>query len=141
MAGAGALMALADTRAQDRPLGRRAVTAASVAQVAALAPGVSRAGAVLTALRLSRVSRELAWQHTLQTSLPVTAGAAAFTLARADHLLVRRLLPALAVGAPASAITSAAVVSRVPRVRLHRVALYRLGLAAVIAGQARGRRL
>lgn len=140
MAGAGALMAAADRRPETSPLAARARTAASVAQVAALLPGVSRGGAVLTALRSSKVPRGQAWRHALHTSLPVTAGAAALTLARADRALVRRVAPALAVGAPAAAVTSAVLVSRVSAVRLDRIALYRLGLAAAIAAEQRRRR-
>ncbi|MCW2608357.1 MAG: undecaprenyl-diphosphatase, partial [Frankiales bacterium] len=92
LAGAGVLLGLADLRPQDRAVGRHEAALAGLAQVAALAPGVSRSGASLTALRASRVPGPDAARFSLVLSLPVTAGAAGYALLRAD----RRALAALA---------------------------------------------
>lgn len=140
MAGAGVLLGLADRRPQARGLTAGAHVAAALAQVVALAPGVSRGGATLTAMRALGVRRDQAYGHSLRMSLPVTAGAAALTLARADRALVRRLLPSLAIGAPVAAVTSAVVVRHVSAVRLGPIALYRLSFAAVVATEVRRRR-
>jgi len=62
------------------------VAAAAVAQVPALAPGVSRTGATLTALRARGLDRASAYRLSLLLSLPVTAGAAALTAVRGGAL-------------------------------------------------------
>ncbi len=113
-------------------VGPRATAAAAVAQVAALAPGVSRAGATRTALRLLQVERRAAERFSLLMSLPVTAGAAAWTLARAD----RPASGELAVGVPLAALTSAAASTVLDRRGVHTTtvaALYRLAVAAAVA--------
>lgn len=135
LAGAGIALWAADLRPQDRPLDARAVVAASVAQVVALAPGVSRAGATLTALRLARVERKEALRFSTLMSLPVTAGAAGLSLWRA-----RGLAKGAAVGAPVAAVTGFAasrVLSRRADLLPPGAALYRLGVAAAVAVRLR----
>jgi len=143
LAGAGAALALADRRPQDRSVGPREAALAALAQVAALAPGVSRSGAALTALRAGRVGRTEAERFSLLMSLPVTAGAAALTLARSDPAQRAALAAPLAVGVPAAAVSAFAVVRLRARRGAHPVftfALYRLALAAVVLGTSRRRR-
>ena len=109
----------------------RQAALAAVAQCAALVPGVSRSGAALTALRAAGVPRAPAERFSLLMSLPVTAGAAGLTLARA-----RSVPPGAVAGAVAAAIAGAvatrALLAR-PGRPLRGAALYRLGLAAVVA--------
>lgn len=137
LAGGATLLWLADGRPQDHALGDREVAVAALAQVVALAPGVSRSGAVLTALRALRVPREQATRHSRLMSLPVTAGAAALTLARADRSV---LAAPLLVGAPAAA-TAALLAARHAQARPYRrgtgAALYRVALAAAVVAQRR----
>jgi undecaprenyl-diphosphatase len=109
--------------------------AAALAQVLALAPGVSRSGTVLTALRARRVGRSAAERHALLTSLPLTAGAALLPLVRADRGVLRELAPLLAAGVPAAALggaAAAAVRRRRPGRSATAAAVYRLGLAAAV---------
>jgi undecaprenyl-diphosphatase len=113
---------------------RQAALAAGM-QVAALVPGVSRSGATLTALRAAGVDRAEARRFSLLMSLPITAGAAALSLARADRSALRELGPALAAGTLAAAVAGAAATTahrRRPGRSLAGAALYRLGLAAVV---------
>lgn len=132
MAGAAALLALADRRPQDRPVRAREGLLAGLAQVAALAPGVSRAGASATALRAARVGRAEAARFSLVLSLPVTAGAAGYALLRADRRALHDLRGPLAVAVPAAAVAAALAVRRAPS-GLRGPALYRLAFAAVVA--------
>ena len=160
LAGAGALMWWVDARAAPRtpvhqprpslmitsntPGGSDVImrvtwgqaTWAALAQVAALVPGVSRSGATLTALRAAGVDRAAARRFSLLLSLPITAGAAALSLARADRDALRALGPGLAAGI-ATAAVSGAVAATADRARPDRsltaAALYRLGLAATVA--------
>lgn len=139
LAGAGVLLALADRRPQRHPVGPREAALAAVAQVLALAPGVSRGGATTTALRAAGVGREDAVRFSLLMSLPISAGAAGLTLVRADRDLLRRLGPALAAGAPAAALAAALAVTRVPAAVLGPAAVYRLVLAATVAHRLRAK--
>jgi len=136
LAGAGAALWAADRWSpHDRPVGPREAGFAALAQVAALVPGVSRSGATLTALRLAGVERAAAERFSLLMSLPVTAGAAVLTLARADRASLRALGPSLTTGAVAAALAGAGAARAVQR-RPGRTAtipaLYRLGLAVVV---------
>ena len=116
---------------------------AALAQVVALAPGVSRSGATLTALRAAGVDRDPAQRFSLLMSLPITAGAAGLTLARADRVTLKALGPATGVGALCAALAGAAAAHRQAR-RPGRSAagpaLYRLGLAAAVAWRLTRRR-
>ena len=143
LAVAGLALALADRRPGDRPVGPREAALAALGQVAALAPGVSRSGAALTALRAAGVGRAEAERFSLLMSLPVTAGAAALTLARADGAQLRSLSRPLAAGVPVAAATAWAAT----RLRLWRpahpvftFALYRLAVAAGVLITSRRRR-
>lgn len=118
----------------DVPTG--AAAAAALAQVAALVPGVSRSGATLTALRASGVDRAPARRISLLMSLPITAGAAALSLARADRAARRQLGPGLLAGVVAAAVSGAAAATldrAHPARPLTGAALYRLALAAAVA--------
>ncbi len=64
-------------------------------------------------------------------SLPVTAGAAGLTLARAEPPVLRALAGPLAAGLPAAAVAAAVAVRR-PFRSLTGPALYRLALATVV---------
>ena len=99
------------------------------AQALALVPGVSRSGAVLTALRLLGVERAAAQRFSLLMSLPVAAGAAGLTLAQN-----RSLPPGWVPGALAAAVAGAVTARLVPPGRSAAVpTTYRLGLAAAVA--------
>ena len=140
---AGLALAVADRRPADRPVGTREAAVAALAQVTALAPGVSRSGAALTALRGAGVRRDEAERFSLLMSLPVTAGAAFLTLVRSDREQLRALARPLAAGVPAAAVagfTAVRLVDRRGGAPLAAVALYRLGLAAVVLTTSRRRR-
>lgn len=133
LGGAGLLLWAADRRPQDRPVGGRELAWAGAAQVAALAPGVSRAGATLTVLRLCRVPRAQAVRTSMLLSLPVTAGAATVSCLR-----VRPATEVL-VGAPMAALLAAALGARARASRslLSGSALYRLALAGAVLRRLR----
>lgn len=149
LAGAGALLWAVDRRAQGRSpvlepacgtVGRRHAALAAFAQVPALAPGVSRSGATLTALRASGVDRVTAERFSLLMSLPVTAGAAVLTLARADRATLRGLAPSLVAGSGCAVLAGACAATalrRRPGRSAAGPALYRLLLAAAVAGRVR----
>ena len=142
---AGALaMALADARAADGTRAGGEPThcdglAIGLAEAAALAPGVSRNGAALTAARARGFSRPEAHALSWQAALPVIVGASVLKGVR----VARHGLPAggptlLAVGGASaflSTIVSARVLSRpgCDRRSLLPYALYRGLLAAVVA--------
>lgn len=139
LAAGGALLWLADRQPGNvAAAGPPELAAASLAQAAALVPGVSRQGATLTALRLLRVERAEASVVSLLMSLPVTAGAALLPLARADRPQLRALAPLLAVGVPTAAV-SAALSARVwrhgPDGSVPAAAGYRVALAGVVAAR------
>lgn len=134
LASAGALLWWADACGGDeRDVGAREAAAAGLAQVVALVPGVSRSGATLTALRLAGVEREAAQRFSLLLSLPVTAGAAALTLARTPRSRAAAAVRLLAPGAVAAAVAGATTVTALDArgdALIRAAALYRLGLAA-----------
>ena len=138
LAAAGALMWWVDAR-PGRPalaeVGPRETAYAALAQVAALVPGVSRSGATLSALRAAGVDRAPAQRFALLMSLPVTAGAAALTLARTRGG-ARTAAPGVATAALAGAVT-AGLQARRPGRPVTAAAVYRLGLAAVVARRLR----
>ncbi len=133
LAGAGALMWLADRRPEDRPLAGRHTTAASFAQVLALAPGVSRSGASITALRSLRAPRQEAVRFSLLMSLPVTAGAGLLTMARARK--APEVGPALVAGL--ASYGAAKALERASYRLVTAAALYRAGVAALVAVRLR----
>ncbi len=140
LGGAGVLLWWADRRPTDRGVTARATAAAAAAQVLALAPGVSRLGATLTALRLARVRRDEAQRHSLLLSLPITAGAAALTLARTDRAGLRALAPSLCAGLPVAAVTSALTTRALLRrgaAPITAATIYRLAVSAALTRRTR----
>lgn len=111
------------------------VRAASLAQVAALAPGVSRASATLTALRARGVDRDQALRTSLLMSLPVTLGAAGLTAVRGRQ--APPLLPTAVAGATAYA--AAGRVRATDRFVAGSV-IYRLAVATAVAVRLRRER-
>ncbi len=141
LAAGAAAMLWADTRPQQRGPGDATPAdglALGVAQAAALAPGVSRNGATLTAARARRFTREHANLLSRTVALPVIVGA---TLLKGTRLRRRGVTPELrrAMGAGvaasfASTLASQRLIGVVERDRaLWPYAAYRLGLAAVVA--------
>ena len=131
LAASGAALLVADRRPSWRAVSPRDVTVAGVAQVAALAPGVSRAGATLAALRAREVTRDDAFRTSLVMSLPVTVGAAALTAARSRR--TPSLVASLIAGA-ASYVTARRVTGS-PRLYTGSSA-YRVGLAAAVLARS-----
>jgi undecaprenyl-diphosphatase len=134
--------------AADRRGGRRTTPnrgdhlAVGVAQAAALVPGVSRAGAALTAGRMRGLSRPAALTLGLQAALPVTVGAIALKGTRmAQDGIPAGTGPAMLAGALASLASAAAGRGVLRRVRDTRsyapLAAYRVafGLAAIVLGE------
>jgi undecaprenyl-diphosphatase len=114
-AGSLALVA-ADRRHGARPAraaGAADALALGAAQACALWPGVSRSGAVLAAARARGFSRPAAWTLARETAVPVLVAASALKGARA----LRRGadLRALACGAGAAALSTAAALRAGPR--------------------------
>lgn len=143
---AGALLLAADRRPADRPRPCAADhLAVGLAQVAALAPGVSRAGAALTAARLRRLERPAAASVARRSALPITAGAAALKGARlARSGFPRELRAPFAAGAGAALVTglaSAGLARRLDRSGSYTpLALYRMILGTVALGSLAQRR-
>jgi len=131
-------MALADRRAggpgreagQARPLDGLAL---GIAQALALAPGVSRNGATLTAARWRGFSRASSQQLSWAAGLPVMAGAGA-----ADALLVLRGGRARDVrallGGAGAAFLSTRLSARVLAARLERCALWPYAIYRCLLG-------
>jgi undecaprenyl-diphosphatase len=139
LAGA-ALMVLADRRPQLRGRGEANALdglALGLAQAAALAPGVSRNGATLSAARLRRFSRDQANLLSRTVALPIIVGA---TILKGGRLARRGVAPglraALAVGVAsslASTLASQGLIRLVERDRvLWPYAAYRSSLAALV---------
>ena len=133
---AGVALWAADRRPSEQPLTASALNVAALAQVAALAPGVSRSGAALTALRAHRVNRADALQHTLHSSLPIALGAAALTAVRARKS--PEVLPTLA--AAATAFGTARAVKGGSQRLITTAAIYRLAVAGLTAVHLRRER-
>lgn len=132
LAAAGLTLALVDRRPASQQVGPGDVTAAGLAQVAALVPGVSRSGATLLALRRRRVRRDDALRTSLVMSLPVTIGAAGLTAARSRRTPapVPTLLAAVAAYLTARRVQGSS--------RLYTgSAVYRVGLATAVAVRLR----
>jgi undecaprenyl-diphosphatase len=133
LAGAGALLWAADRRPQSRGVGAREAGAAALAQVVALAPGVSRSGATLTALRALGVRRRDAARFSMLMSLPVTVGAAGLTIARSRQLPA----PVPTALAAVAAYGTAMGTNRASRRFLTGAAVYRAALAVAVAVRLR----
>jgi len=110
LVGGSIALVAADRRPQERDAGDAAPGDAlwiGLAQAAALAPGVSRSGAVRSAARVRGFTRAAAAELAAETALPVLAGAAAVKGARlAARRPAGRELAALAAGALAAAAST-----------------------------------
>ena len=144
LAGAAAMTA-ADRRPQERGPGDAGAIdglALGLAQAAALAPGISRNGATLTAARYRRFTREHANLLSRTVALPVIVGAA---MLKGVRLHRRGLEPglgrAMAVGIGASFVSTLAsqkLISLVERDRaLWPYAAYRVALATTVMWKLR----
>jgi undecaprenyl-diphosphatase len=135
----GVGLALADLAPAERPYGAAGALdalAIGVAQALALAPGVSRNGATLTAARLLRFERPAANRLSRHAALPIILAAAGLK----GYRLWRRGLPR-ELAAPFAAGAAAAFVSTLASTRLVRVvdgarsyapfAAYRVALGAL----------
>lgn len=140
MAGSAA-MVLADRRPQLRGRGEATPLdglALGIAQMAALAPGVSRNGATLTAARVRCFDREQANLLSRTVALPVIVGATWLKGARLRRRGVprqlRRAVGAGVASAFVSTLASQRLIGLVERDRaLWPYAAYRVGLATVVA--------
>ena len=147
LAGSAAMVA-ADQNPQTR--GRGDATAVDglclgLGQAAALAPGVSRNGATLTAARWRGFSREQSNILSRTVALPVIVGAALLKGSRLRKRGIskgnRRALTAGTAASFASTLTSQALIGLVERDRaLWPYALYRSGIAALTLLRLRGER-
>jgi undecaprenyl-diphosphatase len=142
LAGAGAMVA-ADRKPQSRDRGQATPAdglALGFAQAAALAPGISRNGATLTAARWRGFTRQHANMLSRTVALPVIVGA---TVVKAARLRGRRLPPEQRAGFAAgtaasfaSTLASQALIRVVERdSALWPYAAYRAGLAGVVLGR------
>jgi undecaprenyl-diphosphatase len=139
---AGLALAAADRSSADRveeDAGVIDALADGFAQSAALAPGVSRGGASITALRLLRFDRRAASRLSRRSALPVVLGATGLKAARlARRGLPRELRAPFAAGACAafaSTLLSRPLVAGMDGASSYRpVAAYRvlLGIVALI---------
>jgi undecaprenyl-diphosphatase len=143
-------MAIADGRPQQRSREQtrlRDAVAIGLAQACALAPGVSRNGATLTAARLIGFRRRDANVISRQIALPVIVGAAVLKGARlaARRDLPPRTLTGMGAGAAAafgSTLVSMRLITMLERSRsLLPYAGYRTLLAAAVLARLRRRRL
>jgi undecaprenyl-diphosphatase len=139
LAGSIALVA-ADRRPQERAAAEADLAdalALGLAQAAALAPGVSRSGAVRAAARARGFTRAAAAELAAETALPVLAGA---TVLKGVRLARRRpsadALAALGAGTLAAALSTAAARSLAVRAEPPAAvwAAYRTALAAAVLG-------
>jgi undecaprenyl-diphosphatase len=144
LAGAGA-MALADRRPQQRGRGEanwRDGLALGIAQATALAPGVSRNGATLSAARWRGFSRDQANLLSRTVALPIIVGASALKggrlAQRGASSSLRRTLAVGAVASFASTLASQRLIHVVERDRaLWPYAAYRAGLATAVLTKLR----
>ena len=136
-------MVAADTRPQDRGPGDATAldgVALGLGQAAALAPGVSRNGATLSAARARRFTREHANMLSRTVALPVIVGAAVLKGVRLRRRGVSRdLRRAIAAGVAtsfASTLVSQRLITLVERDRaLWPYAAYRLALATAVVAR------
>lgn len=144
LAGAAAMVA-ADRRPQRRDRGRATAAdglALGLAQAAALAPGISRNGATLTAARWRGFTRQHSNLLSRTVALPVIVGA---SLLKGVRLRKRGVSPglraAIATGAAvsfASTLASQRLIGLVERDRaLWPYAAYRLALATAVVARMR----
>jgi len=140
LAAGAAAMLIADERPQRRGRGEAHAAdglALGIAQAAALAPGVSRNGATLTAARWRGFSRDQANLLSRTVALPIIVGAAtlkgARLMRRGASPRLRRTLALGAAASFASTLTSQRLIHQVERDRaLWPYAAYRAALAAAV---------
>ena len=117
-------------------LGGRQVAAMSLAQAAALMPGVSRSGVTISAARLTGVSRDAAARFSFLMSLPVILGATVYSALSLDGGGIGGQEAQFAVGIVTSGISGAlavfGVLSFLRRHTFGAFMVYRLGLAALV---------
>jgi undecaprenyl-diphosphatase len=141
--GGGTALLLADLAPQARASpDHRDHLAVGFAQAAALAPGVSRFGAALSAARLRGLSRSASLRLSLRAALPVTVAAGALKGTR----LVTGDLPS-ELHRPLAAASAAALLSALAslpllgllerRAPLRALALYRVALGLSVLARAR----
>lgn len=111
--------------------------AVGFAQATALAPGVSRFGAALSAARLRGLSRRASLRLSLRAALPVTVAAGALKGARmAKGDLPSELRPALAAGSSAALLSAFAALPLLPALErrgvLRTIACYRIALGVAV---------
>jgi undecaprenyl-diphosphatase len=136
---AGALLGLADRRPADRPLASAGALdhlLMGVGQAAALAPGVSRGGGSLTALRLRRMERPAAHRLARHAALPIILAAAGLKGARLARTgLPREVRGPFAAGTLAAFASTTLVARLIPRMdrapSYIPFAAYRIGLGTV----------
>lgn len=136
----GVLLWVVDRRAPQatgyEDLRRSQVIAMSVAQAAALMPGVSRSGVTITAARALGVSRDAAARFSFLMSLPIILGAGVYSALSLDSGGFAGQETQFAVGILASAVSGAlavfGVLSFLRRHTLGAFMWYRLAAAAVI---------
>jgi undecaprenyl-diphosphatase len=144
---AGVALAVADRSPAERPhseAGLRDHFLIGCGQAAALAPGVSRNGATLTAARLLRFERRASSVLSRHAALPVIAGATGLKGMRlARRGLAPELRGAFAVGAAAafaSTLASRGLIGVMDRASSYRpFAAYRIALGLGALGRLRGR--
>lgn len=137
LAGTGVLLAVVDGVSGQRRtrVTVRDAAAIGLGQAAALLPGISRAGATLTAARARGLDRPTSVRFTTVLGLPVSAGAAVLTLARTRA--GSRVGPApLLAGAATAAGAAFLAVGPARRLLTARwgacaVATYRLAVASI----------
>jgi undecaprenyl-diphosphatase len=129
----GLALLLADRRPELREVPRVGDhLAVGLAQAAALAPGVSRSGAALTAARWRRLSRRAAADLALRAALPVTVGAGVLKGVRAARGgLPATLRAPAAVGAAAACASAIAALPLARSTRWRALAGYRIALGLV----------
>jgi undecaprenyl-diphosphatase len=135
-----AAMAVADRQPQERgrgEVGCRDGLALGVAQAAALAPGISRNGATLTAARWRRFSREQANLLSRTVALPIIVGATALKGTRLGcggaSAALRRAIAIGVAASYASTLASQRLIRLVERDRaLWPYSAYRVALAAAV---------
>jgi undecaprenyl-diphosphatase len=136
---AGLALAAADLRRVERAeedAGAADALMIGAAQAVALAPGVSRGGASITALRLLRYDRRAASRLSRRSAVPVVLGATGLKAARlARRELPRELLVPFAAGAAAafaSTLLSRPLVPAIDGARSYQpLAAYRVLLGTV----------
>ena len=136
---AGALLGLADRRPADRPLASAGALdhlLMGLGQAAALAPGVSRGGGSLTALRLRRMERPAAHRLARHAALPIILAAAGLKGARLARTgLTREVRGPFAAGTLAAFASTTLVARAIPSMdrapSYIPFAAYRIGLGTV----------